>query len=82
VVCGCFGTSEPRDYRLLLLRNAVLAGVASIAAFGGADAPRLTLPALPTAADALPAALVVTGLVVTAWVLTSSIRSLRTRRTT
>ena len=82
VACGCFGTSEPRDYRILLLRNAVLTGVASIAAVGGADAPRLTLPALPTAADALPAALVVTGLAVTAWLLTSSIRSLRAKRAT
>jgi hypothetical protein len=82
VACGCFGTSEPRDYRILLLRNAVLAGGASIAAFGGSDAPRPALPGLPTAGDALPAALVVTGLVVTAWTLASSLRSLRARRTT
>jgi hypothetical protein len=82
VACGCFGTSEPRDYRILLLRNAVLAGVASIAAVGGSDAPRLTLPGLPTAGDTLPAALAVTGLALTAWVLTSSLRSLRTRRST
>lgn len=82
VACGCFGTSEPRDYWILLLRNAVLAGGASIAAFGGSDVPRLGLPGLPTAGDALPAALVVTGLAVTAWVLTSSIRSLHTTRTT
>jgi len=82
VACGCFGTSEPRDYRILLLRNAVLVGAASIAAVGGADLPRLTLPGLPTAADALPVALVVTGLVVTAWLLTSSIRSLRAKRAT
>jgi hypothetical protein len=81
VACGCFGTSEPRDYRILLLRNAVLVGAASIAAVGGADLPRLTLPGLPTAGDAVPAALAATGLAVTAWTLASSLRSLRTRRT-
>jgi len=81
VVCGCFGTRIPRDYRILLLRNALLAGGASIAALAGVDSPRISVPGLPTAGDALPAALAVTGIVVAAWMLTSSLRSLRVRRT-
>jgi len=80
VACGCFGTSVARDYRILLLRNALLAGGASIAALGGVDAPRINVPGLPTASDALPAALAVTGIAVAAWMLASSLRSLRARR--
>jgi hypothetical protein len=82
VACGCFGTNVARDYRILLLRNALLAGGASIAALGGVDAPRIGVPGLPTAGDALPAALAVTGIVVAAWMLASSLRSLRVRRMT
>jgi hypothetical protein len=82
VACGCFGTSVGRDYRILLLRNALLAGAASIAVLGGVDAPRVGVPGLPTFGDALPAALAVTGIAVAAWVLASSLRSLRVRRMT
>jgi len=81
VACGCFGTSVARDYRILLLRNALLAAGASIAAFGGVDAPRISVPGLPTAGDALPAALAVIGIAVAAWMLASSLRSVRVRRT-
>jgi hypothetical protein len=80
VACGCFGTSIARDYRILLLRNVLLAGGAWIAALGGIDAPRISVPGLPTAGDALPAALAVTGIVVAAWMLASSLRSLHVRR--
>jgi hypothetical protein len=80
VACGCFGTSIPRDYRILLLRNALLAGGASIAALAGVDSPRIGVPGLPTAGDALPAVLALTGIIVAAWMLTSSLRFLRVRR--
>jgi hypothetical protein len=80
VACGCFGTTIARDYRILLLRNALLAAGASIAALAGVDSPRINVPGLPTAGDALPAALAFTGVVVAAWMLTSSLRSLRVRR--
>src|SRR6266508_4374294 len=80
VTCGCFGTSVARDYRILLLRNALLAGGAAIAAFSGVDAPRISVPGLPSAGDALPAALAVTGIAVAAWMLASSLRSFRVRR--
>ncbi len=80
VACGCFGTSGARDYRILLLRNALLAGGAWIAALGGVDAPRISVPGLPAASDALPAALAVAGVAVAAWMLASSLRSVRVRR--
>jgi hypothetical protein len=79
VACGCFG-SVARDYRILLLRNALLAGGALIAALAGVDAPRISVPGLPTASDAFPAALAAAGIVVAAWMLASSLRSARVRR--
>jgi Methylamine utilisation protein MauE len=80
VACGCFGTSVGRDYRILLLRNALLAGGASFAAIGGVDTPRVSVPGLPSAGDALPAALAVTGIAVAAWMLVSFLRSVRVGR--
>jgi hypothetical protein len=81
VACGCFGTSDPRDFRMLLLRNAALAGCASTVAVGGVDAPRFSVPGFPTTGEALPAVLAVTGISVSAWMLASSLRSLRARKT-
>jgi hypothetical protein len=80
VACGCFGTSVGLDYRILLLRNALLAGGASFAAIGGVDTPRVSVPGLPSAGDALPAALAVTGIAVAAWMLVSFLRSVRVGR--
>jgi hypothetical protein len=80
MACGCFGTSDARDYRILLLRNAVLAGAASIAVLGAVDAPRVSLPSLPTASDVIPASFVVAGAAVAAWMLAAFVRSLRGRR--
>jgi hypothetical protein len=82
VACGCFGRSVARDYRILLVRNALLAGGASIPALWGVDAPPISVPGLPTFGDSLPAALAVTGIVVAAWMLASSLRSLGVRRMT
>jgi hypothetical protein len=80
MACGCFGTSDARDYRILLLRNAVLSGAASIAVLGAVDAPRVSVPGLPTPSDVLPASLAVVGAAVVAWMLASFVRSLRGRR--
>ena len=79
VPCGCFGTVKARDYRVLLLRNAVLAVVAAVAAIWGSDVPRLRSPGIPTGADVLPLAFAVVGLSVAAWTVVRSVRSLGRR---
>ncbi|HEX9717900.1 MAG TPA: MauE/DoxX family redox-associated membrane protein [Actinomycetota bacterium] len=79
VPCGCFGTVKARDYRVLLLRNAVLAVVAAVAATWGIDTPRLGSPGIPTGPDVLPLAFAVVGLSVAAWTVTRSVRSLGRR---
>jgi hypothetical protein len=66
--CGCFGGSTTRDYRVLLTRNLALAGVALGAWRMGEDAPLVRSLREPGGADLLPAALLVLGLALAAWV--------------
>ena len=74
--CGCFGGARVRDYRAMLTRNAVLAGVgflsavrAPISSTGGIAAPGRE--------DLLPAAIVVVSLAVAAWTLARGLYVLR-----
>jgi hypothetical protein len=66
--CGCFAGSGTRDYRLLLARNLALAGVAFVAWWVGEDVPLVRSLGEPAGADLIPAALVVLGLALAAWV--------------
>jgi hypothetical protein len=66
--CGCFGGSGTRDYRLLLVRNLALAGVAFVAWRAGKDASLVRSLGEPAGDDLLPVALVVLGLALAAWV--------------
>ena len=66
--CGCFGGSTTRDYRVLLTRNLALAGIALGAWRMGEDALLVRSLREPGGADLLPAALIVLGLALAAWV--------------
>ena len=66
--CGCFGGSGTRDYRVLLVRNLALTGVAVVAWRAGEDAPLVRSLGEPAGADLLPVALVVLGLALAVWV--------------
>ncbi|MGH2660176.1 MAG: MauE/DoxX family redox-associated membrane protein [Actinomycetota bacterium] len=79
VPCGCFGTVKARDYRLLLLRNAVLTVAAAAAAVWAVDSPRLRTPRIPSGPDVLPLAFAVVGLSMAAWTVVRSVRSLGRR---
>jgi hypothetical protein len=65
--CGCFGTASARDYRFLLARNGALAVAAVVAWREGVDARVLDGLGAPSGAELLPAALVVLGLGLAAW---------------
>ena len=67
VPCGCFGKTEERDYRWLLVRNLVLAVLAGAALIGGAEEAIVELTELPSATEVLPAVLVTAGAVLLAW---------------
>jgi hypothetical protein len=66
--CACFGRSRWRDYRILLLRNAALAGLAVVVAL---HAPAVHLPAVraPSGTEWLAAALAGAGLILAAVML-------------
>lgn len=67
--CGCFGGSGSRDYRLMLVRNAVLGVVAAAILLVPAVA-RYELQT-PAAEQMLPALLVALGIVLIAWLVTT-----------
>lgn len=66
--CGCFGGAGERDYRTLLIRNALLAVTAAIVLVGGTDTSPLAGFRAPTMAEIVPAVLVAGGLIIGAWV--------------
>jgi hypothetical protein len=66
--CGCFGATSARDYRVLLARNGALAVAALVAWQEGVDAAVLRSLGVPSGSELLPAALVVLGLGLGAWV--------------
>ncbi|MDQ3957273.1 MAG: hypothetical protein M3273_03005 [Actinomycetota bacterium] len=65
--CGCFGGAGSRDYRLMLVRNALLGGLAGAALL----LPEETLRPLdaPEGVDLLPAVLAFLGIVLIVWLL-------------
>jgi len=75
--CGCFGGARVRDYRAMLARNALLAGVGLVTAFGGSDATVPPRIAAPGREDLLPAAITVVSLAVASWTLGRGLSLLR-----
>jgi hypothetical protein len=68
--CGCFGGSGGRDYRLMLVRNAVLGSVAALVLL----VPRVAsyeIDRLP-ASDVLPAVMVAVGVLLIAWLVATA----------
>ena len=65
--CGCFGGGGSRDYRLMLVRNALLGAVAAAILLS----PRLARYEVeaPEGAQVVPAALAVAGVALIAWLV-------------
>lgn len=70
--CGCFGGSGRRDYRLMLVRNALLGFVAATVLVSDRVAA-YELDALPSS-QAVPAFLVVAGVALAVWLVTAAAR--------
>jgi hypothetical protein len=73
--CGCFGGDERRDYRDMLVRNALLAAVAGIVLIAAPVGDGVA--SAPVAADAVPAALALGGIGLALWVASRAGRFLR-----
>jgi len=76
IECGCFGTARRRDYRVLLLRNGVLAIVAAVAWRAGEDAWALDSLGVPRGSELVPAVITVAGVALAAWVGAQAVRAL------
>jgi hypothetical protein len=72
--CGCFGRADTRDFRLLLVRNGMLAVVSVTAIASGVDRPGAAL-SWPSSVEVLPAILAILGAAVAAWALAASARA-------
>jgi hypothetical protein len=65
--CGCFGRSRERDYRTMLLRNALLGLLAAVVLLSEREGSALAGVSLPDGAELFPALLVAIGVLVAAW---------------
>ena len=65
--CGCFGRSHARDYRMMLVRNALLGVLAAVVLLAGREGSALAGLSLPNTGELLPALLVALGLAAVAW---------------
>jgi hypothetical protein len=80
LACGCFGNAETRDYRSLLVRNALLGAVAVGAWTSASDGWVGAAFRLPRIAELVPAAIVGVGIASIGWlVVTASIAVRRGR---
>ncbi|MDQ3985350.1 MAG: hypothetical protein M3280_02495 [Actinomycetota bacterium] len=79
--CGCFGSKRERDYRALLVRNALLGCLSAICIALGSREGLIAGAAAPEASDVFPLALTLTGLLVTAWAIKQARESMRRRET-
>ena len=67
--CGCFGRATDRDYRVMLVRNALLALLAAALLITANDFRPVEGWSAPSGADVVPALLVAGGVVVIGWTL-------------
>ncbi|MQB01617.1 MAG: hypothetical protein GEU78_15230 [Actinobacteria bacterium] len=74
--CGCFGGTKERDFRLMLLRNALLAVLAAVVLVGRQVRP----VSVHGTVEGVPLVLSVAGAAVICWTLWQVVSSLRGRR--
>jgi uncharacterized membrane protein YphA (DoxX/SURF4 family) len=78
--CGCFGRATERDYRLMLARNALLAGLAAVLLVTRGDVWVADGLSTPSAADLLPVLLVVGGVGLGVWLVLRTLGSFDGKR--
>ncbi|HZA19974.1 MAG TPA: MauE/DoxX family redox-associated membrane protein [Actinomycetota bacterium] len=78
--CGCFGGRRDRDYRAMLVRNALLEGLAALLLVGGRDVSIIDGMRMPRSSELVPAAFVALAVVVIVWMVFHAFVSLRRRQ--
>jgi hypothetical protein len=77
VPCGCFGRTNARDYRILLVRNLAIAVLAASVLATGASFPLAAWARLPGDGEVVPALLVGGGLPLGVWLARIASAALR-----
>jgi uncharacterized membrane protein YphA (DoxX/SURF4 family) len=77
--CGCFGGSEARDYRLMLVRNAFLGALAGAVLLSRTEDTVISSNDLPASSQILPALLVISGVLLVVWTLRQATSMMRRR---
>ena len=67
--CGCFGKRKVHDYRLMLIRNSFLGGLAAVLLLAGDDVPIFEGIGAPGSSEVVPVTLTVVGLIGLGWAL-------------
>ena len=77
--CGCFGGTEERDYRLMLIRNSLLGGLAGLVLVAGPEDGFVTSGDAPPARELVPVLLVAVGVLLLVWMLRHATSLMRRR---
>ncbi len=78
--CGCFGRTEARDYRLMLIRNGVLAALAAAVLLSGTQEGVVQELSGLSIEDVLPVTLVGLGLILSLWMVRQVANAFRGRQ--
>jgi hypothetical protein len=78
--CGCFGRTKARDYRLMLVRNALLVVLTAVVLISDETEGLLSGMEVPSAGQVVPVLLAAVGVLVLATVLWQANRSLTSTR--
>jgi hypothetical protein len=79
--CACFGRSTTRDYRVMLTRNLLVAGLGAVVMLGGSGVSVFDGLGVPGTGELLPAILVVAGVSLITWMVVQASTSLRRKAT-
>jgi hypothetical protein len=79
--CACFGRSTTRDYRVMLIRNLLVAVTGAVVMLGGSGVSVFDGLRAPGPGELLPAALVVGGVALITWMVVQASTSLRRKAT-
>jgi hypothetical protein len=75
--CGCFGRTKVRDYRLLIVRNALLGAGAAAVLFSGSTVALLEGVRAPDRGESIAAVLVVVGVALILWMALHAAQMIR-----
>ena len=78
--CGCFGRTKERDFRVMLIRNALLALLASAILLGDREVDPFEGVGAPDGSEAVAAMLTIAGVVAAVWIGFAVARALKKGR--